>query len=161
MKNTVKIIILVLSCTLLIGGIIGFGTSAKDAPSVEIYKKIISYEGAVRIAYAVDASELSAGEQIKIAFSYNENITVPNGKLNPNDFAYVNGVSETYEIGGKSYPTVFSNGFSPVNMTKTIYAIPLIVDANENILASGEVCVKSVTACLDNGVSIADFRAIK
>ena len=144
MKNTVKIITLVLSCMLLIGGIIGIGVSAEDAPSVEIYKKIISYEGAVRIAYAVDSSELSDGEEIKIAFSYNENVTAPTGKLNAEDFAYVNGVSEIYEIGDKSYPTVFSNGFAPVNMTKTIYAIPLIVDADGNVIASGDVCDFSI-----------------
>lgn len=144
MKNTVKIITLVISCLLLIGGIIGIGVSAEDTPSVEIYKKIISYEGAVRIAYAVDASELSDGAEIKIAFSYDENVTAPKGKLNAEDFAYVNGASAVYEIGGKSYPTVFSNGFAPVNMTKNIYAIPLIVDAGGNVLASGEVCDFSI-----------------
>ena len=34
-------------------------------------------------------------------------------------------------------------------------------DGDVSLFASGEVCVKSVTACLDNGVSIADFRAVK
>ena len=34
-------------------------------------------------------------------------------------------------------------------------------DGDVSLIASGEVCVKSVTACLDNGVSIADFRAVK
>ena len=47
---------------------------------------------------------------------------------------------------------------------------PLFADSNRyntfkdgivSLFASGEVCVKSVTACLDNGVSIADFRAVK
>ena len=34
-------------------------------------------------------------------------------------------------------------------------------DGDVSLFASGEVCVKTVTACLDNGVSIADFRAVK
>ena len=34
-------------------------------------------------------------------------------------------------------------------------------DSNVSLLTIGEVSVKSVTSCLDNGVSIADFRAVK
>ena len=34
-------------------------------------------------------------------------------------------------------------------------------DASVSLCVRGEVCVASVTACLDNGVSIADFRAVK
>ena len=34
-------------------------------------------------------------------------------------------------------------------------------NANVSLFVSGEICVKSVTSCLDNGVSIADFRAVK
>ena len=34
-------------------------------------------------------------------------------------------------------------------------------DGNVSLYVSGEVCVISVTACLDNGVSIADFRAVR
>jgi len=34
-------------------------------------------------------------------------------------------------------------------------------DSNVSLYARGEVCVISATACLDNGVSIADFRAVR
>ena len=34
-------------------------------------------------------------------------------------------------------------------------------DGNVSLFASGEVSIISVTACLDNGVSIADFRAVR
>ena len=34
-------------------------------------------------------------------------------------------------------------------------------DSNVSLIASGEVCVISAAACLDNGVSIADFRAVR
>lgn len=137
MKKNVRIFAVILSCILLVGAI-GFAASAENEPSVEIYKKIISYEGAIRIAYAVDAEGLAEGQEIKIAFTFDENKNAPTGKLDASKFAYVNEVTDTYELGGKDYPTVFSNGFAPVDMTKTVYAIPLIVDASGNVVASGE-----------------------
>ena len=95
MKKNVRIFAVILSCILLVGAI-GFAISAENEPSVEIYKKIISYEGAIRIAYAVDAEGLADGQEIKIAFTFDENKNAPTGKLDASKFAYVNGVTETY-----------------------------------------------------------------
>ena len=144
MKNKFKIVTLILSCLLLIGGVIGISASAENSPEISIYKRIISYEGTIKIAYAVDADNLADGDEIKIAFTFNEEKGAPEGKLDASDFAYVNGVTKTYHVDGIDYPTVFSRGFAPADMTKTVYAIPLVVDANGNVVASGEKVAFSV-----------------
>ena len=137
MKKNIKIFAIILSCLLLIG-IIGVTSFADGETTVSIYKRIISYEGAIKIAYAVDAENLAEGDEIKIAFTFNEEKGAPEGKLDATDFAYVNGVTKNYEVDGNTYPTVFSNGFAPANLTKTVYAIPLVVNASGEVVASGE-----------------------
>ena len=58
MKNNriVKIITLVLSCLLLIGAAIGISVSAENDPAVSIKAKNISYEGAIKILYAIHSN---------------------------------------------------------------------------------------------------------
>lgn len=137
MKNNLKIFSIILSCLILIG-IMAVASSAESDATVGIYKKIISYEGAVRIAYSINAENLADGDEIKVVFSYDEDKTVSLGQLDASEYAYVNGVSAIYEIGGVDYPTVFSNGFAPANLTKTVYATPVIVNAEGDVVAVGE-----------------------
>lgn len=58
--------------------------------------------------------------------------------------------------GGANY---FATVDEPLFADSNNYKI--FKDANVSLFASGKVCVVSVTSCLDNGVSIADFRAVK
>ena len=136
MKKNVKIITVVLSCLLLIGAVIGISVSAAEDTNVAIAKKSLSYEGAVRILYAIDAENVNAGDKVKMLFSYEE-ITAPTGILNESDYAYVNSVEGYEEINGKTYPIICSKGFAPVEMTKPVYAMPVVVDAANAIVATG------------------------
>ena len=73
MKNNrlLKIATLVLSCLLLIGAVIGISVSADDSPAVSIKAKNISYEGAVKVLYAVEAQNVPEGAKVQMAF-FNE-----------------------------------------------------------------------------------------
>ena len=58
--------------------------------------------------------------------------------------------------GGANYLTTVKEPlFADSNRYK------LFKDGNVSLLAHGDVCVREVSACLDNGVSIADFRAVR
>jgi len=138
MKNKIKLISAVICCLLLIVAALGIGASAAGDKTVSIYKKTLSYEGAVRILYAVDAENLAEGEQIKLLFSYDEDVTAPVGTLDESAYAYVKGTEAIQSLGGKDYPVAFSEGFAPVDMTKPVYALPVIVNGEGEVVASGE-----------------------
>ena len=59
MKKSVKLITLILSAVLLIGCAIGISVSADEsAPTVSIKYKNIAYEGAPKVLYAVEATNV-------------------------------------------------------------------------------------------------------
>ena len=139
MKNKFRIITVVLSCLLLIGATVGICVSAEGTdPTVSIYKKNLNYDAAVEIVYAVDAQNLG-DNTVKIAFSY-DSITAPTvgEALDETAYEYVKSQNGTKDLDGATYYQVFSNGFAPVHMSKPIYAIPVIVDADNKVLAAGE-----------------------
>ena len=128
MKNNkiVKIVTLVLSCLLLIGAAIGISVSATDEPTVEIKAKNISYEGAIKILYAVDANNVPEGAEVKMYF-----YTDAEG-----DVAYEKAAhSEDITIGTETYKVFFSEGIAPKNMRTPLYAKAVIVDAEGSVLA--------------------------
>lgn len=136
MKKNFRILTLVLSCLLLIGVMVGISVSASEEPTVAIARKAISYEGAVKIAYAIDAQNIADDQEVKLLFSYDE-MTTPTGKLDETKYEYVNGISGTQTLDGVTYLLAFSDGFAPAEMTKPVYALPVVVDADNNIITSG------------------------
>ena len=137
MKKTTKIITIVLSCLLLIGVMVGISVSAAEDTTVSIYKKSLSYEGEIKITYALDVQNLGEGEILKVAFSYEEK-TAPVGNIADAGYVAVKGVEGNLAMNGKNYPVVYSIGFEPAMMNKPVYATPVVVDANDNVVASGE-----------------------
>ena len=135
MKKTTKIITIVLSCLLLIGVMVGISVSAAEDTTIAIAKKSVSYEGAVRITYALDVKNLNGGI-IKVAFS-DEEMAAPQGKLDELGYDFIGGVETYYDIGGVTYPVVCSDGFAPALFTKPVYATPVVVDADGNVVAYG------------------------
>ena len=142
MKKTTKIITIVLSCLLLIGVMVGISVSAAEDTTIAIAKKSVSYEGAVRITYALDVKNLNGGI-IKVAFS-DEEMAAPKGKLDELGYDFIGGVETYYEIGGVTYPVVCSDGFAPALFTKPVYATPVVVDADGNVVAYGEAELFSI-----------------
>ena len=133
MKKTTKIITLILSALLLIGCAIGISVSAEEnAPTVTIKYKNLSYEGAVKVLYAVEATNVPEGAKVQMAFFENMPASVTDTP------AYVKDAhSEDITIGDASYKAFFSNGVAPKNMRKNIYAVPVITLDGE-IIASGD-----------------------
>ena len=139
MKKTTKIITLILSALLLIGCAIGISVSAEEnAPAVTVKYKNISYEGAVKVLYAVEAQNVPEGAKVQMAFFDKMPASVDETP------AYVKDAhSEDIEIGGVSYKAFFSDGIAPKNMRKSIYAVPVITLGDE-ILAIGDPVEYSV-----------------
>lgn len=132
MKNNrlLKIATLVLSCLLLIGAVIGISVSADDSPAVSIKAKNISYEGAIKILYAVDADNVPEGAEVKMYFYTEKDGAVAYEKeANENDIT----------INEETYNVFFSEGIAPKNMRAPLYAKAVIVANDGTVLAASAV----------------------
>ena len=114
---------------LLIGAVIGITAFADEAPSVEIVRKNISYDGAVKTLYALDAKNVGNGKVGVLFYS-----------VDPADesaeYDYVKYASEKITLGKAEYDVVFSKGFRPTDLRKSIFAVPVIVEGNK-VVAKG------------------------
>ena len=129
MKKNVKMLTLALSLLLVIGSVIGVTAFAADTPSVEIVRKNISYDGAVKTLYAIEAENIGSGKVAVQFYSVDpseEGATADYTKL----------ASDKITLGEKEYDVVFSQGFRPTDLRKTIYAVPVILNGS-NVIAKG------------------------
>ena len=120
-----KVITLILSCLLLIGAAVGITVAAEDvapAPTVEIAKKNIAYEGAIQMVYLVEANNLQDGQTVAISFNDGEYVKKPAGEI---------------DLGGKTYKAVYSNGIVAKDYRKALEATPVVLDAEGNTVATG------------------------
>lgn len=152
--KTKKILAITISCLLLIGAMVGFTASAEGgqndavatstAPAVEIYQTNVSYEGAIRILYTLNTANMAAGQDVKVVFSFDSAVAAPAGVLNAADYDFVGDDIGYINVGGTDYRAVYSDGFAPADMAKTVYAIPVIVDTEGAVVASGKTVAFSV-----------------
>ena len=140
-KRFAKIATLVLAAALLVCCVIGIGASAEEngATEVSIAGKNLSYEGALKIVYYVDAPNFDAENQtLKMNFWIGTKSETP---------AYVKefeGEGDIVVREGKTYYAIFSDDIAPVDMTKPIYAQPFIVNSDETEVVCEEVTEYSV-----------------
>lgn len=160
MKKYTKILTLALSCLILLCCTLAIAVSADTEPSVSIVRKNISYDDAPRILYAVDAKNVNDGDSVKILFSSSQ-ISAPavgEALVASSEDEYIkSAVEEKIPVGGTEYYAVFSNGTAPADMRVPVYAVPVIVNADNIVLATGE-CVEYnvftyVTNMLKRGTS--------
>ena len=137
-KNFAKITTLILACLLLIGAAIGISVSAEDA-SVEIAYKNLAYEAAPRLVYYVDADNVAEGDTVKVLFFDSEpaEITVAGA-------AYVSESFGTLTVGETEYLSFASEEIAPKNLRLAVWAVPAIVNAEGNVVASGKAVKYSV-----------------
>ena len=132
MKKNFKIITLAVSLLLLIGAVIGISAFAEEtAPSIEIVRKNVSYEGAVKTLFVIE-TENAEGYTIKVNF-YDVNPEAEGAEVK-----YTKGVDGKTTIDGVEYDVVFSKGIAPANLRKSIYAVPVMVDSEGNVVVQGE-----------------------
>ena len=129
MKKNIKILTLALSLLLIIGAVIGVTAFADNAPSVEIVRKNISYDGAVKTLYAIDAENIGTGK-VAVQF-YSVDPSTEGATADYTKFA-----SEKVTLGDAEYDVVFSKGFRPTDLRASIWAVPVIVDG-DTVVASG------------------------
>lgn len=135
--KTKKILAILISCLLLIGVAVGFTASAADETTVNIVAANVSYDGATRILYTVDTQNLASGNKVQIVFSSDENVAAPSGKLDAAAYEFVSASFGNVTVGGKTYKAVYSDGFEPAEINKKVYAIPVVTDAGDNVVATG------------------------
>ena len=123
MMKTKKILAVLISCLLLIGVAAGITASAADTPAVAIAQANISYEGATRILYKLNTANLAEGQTVKVGFAYDADATE------------YDLVSDAFDLGDAK--AAYSPGFAPADMTKKVYATPIVVDADGNVVAKG------------------------
>ncbi len=147
-KKTAKIFTLVLSCILLIGAIMGITAVADEledenvgienpeepATTVSIDYKNVSYAGEMKLVYYAKASaELLEGQSVKVLYWEEEGAepTVLESQA-------------LLTVNGQKYSTFFSAGFGPVDMRKTVYAKPVIMNADGTVATEGETLAYSL-----------------
>ena len=126
MKN-IKIVSLVLSMLLLIGAAVGIASFANDAPSVEIAQKNISYDGAVKTLYAVKTE--NAGDATVSVRFYDADPSTAGANL-----LYTKEAYGTITIGEEELQVVFSKGFSPSELRKSVWAVPVLTATDGNVV---------------------------
>ena len=137
-KNSLKITTLILACLLLIGAAVGISVSAEDA-SVEISYKNLAYEAAPQLVYYVDAENVAEGNTVKVLFFDAEptEVTVAGASFVSDSFG-------TLTVGETEYLAFASDEIAPKNLRLAVWAVPAVVNADDEIVASGSAVKYSV-----------------
>ncbi len=151
MKNrkTAKLLTLVLSCILIIGAMMGITALADETvndqtenPGVDtgvegnvpentvaIKYKNVSYAEEMKLVYYVKAENaLLDGQSVKVLYWEEEGETPVTLES-----------QATLTVEGVKHEAFFSAGFGPVDMRKTVYAQPVIANADGTVAVYGEV----------------------
>ncbi len=151
MKKNLKIFTFIAIALLLISATVGISALAADesatpTPTVEIYKKTVSYDDIIQLAYAIKAENMEEGQKIQLLIGSSD-FTVNSG-VNIED---VEGVEIKNQKPGNeitlnkvTYPVIFSTGIHAGDMTTDVYALPVITDAEGNIVAAGNCLAYSL-----------------
>ncbi len=141
-SKKLRILSVIVAALLLVGAAVGISALAEDnAPTVEIYKKNISYDDAIQIAYALDAKNLQEGQKVQILFGEAEfEIGEATNVKDVAGVSYIKGQTKEENkmvVDNVTYPVIFSNGINAANMTTSVYAIPVVTNESGDIVASG------------------------
>ena len=148
--KTKKIITLVLSLVLLIGGIVAISASADEAEvSASVKVTTLNYGADIRIAYALQLAEGTSADDVVLKLYKTPDLS---------DTPAVAAFSGEYY--GDTYPVYYSMGISAKDIADAVYAVPCNAENGE---AVGVACRYSVAEyChynLANDVS-ADLKAL-
>ncbi len=159
MKNNkfTKILALLLSCLFIMGafgGMVAFadeemGGAEENSPAVTIKYKNIAYEDAIKLIYYVDSSNIGEGQSVKLVISNSpiENVVIddttvlrsPVGKLS------VGAGADAVE-----YDAFVSADIAPSDLRLNLYAVAVVIDGENNVLAQSDVVEYSVFKyCMD------------
>ena len=132
MKKTflAKISVVVLSCALLIAGIIGISVSAtENNASAEFKIATLNYGADVKIAFAIDINGADAAD-VQLNIYKNSDLS---GEYTVSEF------SGSYYSG--EYPVYYSAGIAAKDIADYIYAVPVLKSSGDAI---GSTCRYSV-----------------
>ena len=147
MKKNIKLISLVITAILLVGAVVGISVSAEtEGQAIRIAGQNIAYEGAPQILYLVETKlDLEEGQAVKLVYSTTAfdalaaGAAIPEGAVVKSVPTDAEGNPLTVTANGNSYYPLFSDGIAPQYAAKAVYACPVIVDAEDNIVLSGKV----------------------
>ncbi len=149
-----RILALLLSCLFIMGAFSGVVSFAEDGdavadPTVSIKYKNIAYEDAIKIMYYVESANVAEGQSVKlitsdapiddVVITAETKLVAPAGKLT------VGAGAEAAE-----YDAFVSEDIAPANLRKNVYAVAVVVDADNNIVAESDVlCYNVFQYCMD------------
>ena len=139
MKKNFRIVTLILACLLLIGAAVGISVCADEAPTVQIKYRNLAYEAAPQLVYYVDAQNVAEGDTVKVLFYETEPAAV-----SLETAAYASDSFGTLSVAGVDYAAFASGEIAPKNLRLAIWAVPAVVNADGEIVASGKAVKYSV-----------------
>lgn len=138
MKNRTKFTLITLIVAVLLMATMAIGVGAAEERSVEIYAYNLSYGGTISVMYAVEHTELADGEALAVQ--------VYDGM--PGEDGTNMYTLKDYEISTdaavEGLPVFFSPGIPLKNMTMQIFAKPVILNADGEVVVSGALTKYSV-----------------
>ncbi len=159
MKNSkfVKIISLLLSCLFIMAafsGVLSFaegeeGGADAAAATVSIKYKNVSYDDSIRLVYYVESAGLADGQSVKMILSDSpiEAVAIDESTKLVSSFGKLTvGAGED----AAQYDGFVSEDIIPAELRLNTYAVAVVVDADNNIVAQSEVLEYSVfNYCMD------------
>ncbi len=149
-KRFAKIVTLILSCALLVAGIVGITVSANDGEaSAEFEVVTLNYGADVKIAYALNITGAEASDVALYLYKTSDLSDTP----------VVSNFSDSYY--NTSYPVYYSMGVAAKDLADYIYAVPVLKSSGEAI---GAPCRYSVAqycySILQDSAASADLVAL-
>ena len=128
--NLSKIMVIILSCALLIAGIIGISVSATESTAdAEFKMATLNYGADTKIAFALDINGADAGD-VQLYIYKNSDLS--------GDYSVSNFSGNYYN---EVYPVYYSAGISAKDIADYIYAVPVLKSTG---VAIGDACRYSV-----------------
>ncbi len=113
------------------------GEVVGEAPAVSIKYKNVAYEDTVKLVFYVESANLADGQSVKLAMGDAES-----GKL----FESVGKAT----VEGAEYDVFVSDGIEFVNLRNDVFAVAVVVDGEDEIVAQSDVLEYSVfDYCMD------------
>ena len=144
MKNQLKLIVMILSLTLLVGAALGVAVSAENAePEISITSYNVAFSGELHLFYALDNSAVAKADAktIKVGVQLSLDPAGADGRK------VYEATASTAKFKDTDYPTFYSFGIPAKNLDDVIYATPYAEYSDGTTVFGDEVSYSVLEYC--------------
>ena len=143
MKKQLKLIVMILSLTLLVGAALGVAASADAEPKISIASYNVAFSGELHLFYAVDNSEVAkaGAETAKVGVQLSLDPAGTDGRK------VYEAAASTAKFKDTDYPTFYSFGIPAKNLDDVIYATPYAEYSDGTVIYGDEVAYSVLEYC--------------